>query len=96
MYSEDRKCLYTFGGSGCRRYVGGMWAVQGLFHMRDISGLVTGHQWVIGGSPPGHLLHGTHTRPTGVLPASSSLYHMRRLLVSYNLNRVRSPLFDSY
>ena len=30
IYSEDINYSYTFRGSGCGRYVGGMWAVQEL------------------------------------------------------------------
>ena len=93
-YSEDINYSYTFRGSGCGWYVGGMWAVQGL----STSGLSVGQRRVIGGSLVGHHQATyclTRPRPTGVPPVSSSLHHTLRILVSYILNRARSPLFLS-
>ena len=92
-YSEDINYSYTFGGSGCGRYVGGMWAVQGL----STSGLLVGQRRVPSGSSVGYHQATyclTRPRPTGVTPASSSLHHIPRILVGYILNRARSPLFD--
>ena len=92
-YSEDINYSYTFRGSGHGRYVGGMWAVQGL----STSGLSVGQWRVISGSPVGHHqanFHLAHTRPTGVPSLSSTPYLTYRSLVSYITNRARSPLFD--